>query len=295
VDPELVSKDNCPAGTHDGYRPHKEFPHVCEDVEVKSLSVHDKGLFASKFLPKGTIIIDWDYELPAFTCAQLDEMEQSGELTEVDKRYLWQIEDDVVLVDPGSNYDLDAANFINHSCDANCGIRCLHMLETLRDIEAGEELFFDYGTCEGGADATMTCLCHSKHCRGEVSGNDWKNAAFRARFGRRFLPFILRKIDALEAEEKRQQTKHSDSFGSGCCGASAQCDKDNTKSECKVDSSSSSKTMTAKTKASSDCGGCGSLNEVCCTIDAESSSTNTSTSDSGCCEGGSAKKHKSCH
>jgi len=277
VDPKLVSKDNCPKGTHDGYRPHKEFPHICEDIGVRSLSIHDKGLFANRFLPKGTVIIDWDYDLPAFSCAELEEMERSGDLTEADKRYLWQIEDDVVLIDPGSDFDSDPANFINHSCDANSGIRCLHMLETLRDVEAGEELFFDYGTCEGDADATMTCLCQSKNCRGEVSGNDWKDPKFRARFGRRFLPFILRKIDALEKEQKTPSKSDTadtcDPCISGGCSSEGESKGDSEKSESSI-----------VPEKSTNEGCCGSSNEACC--GSESNGTVT---------GSDIKKHKASH
>ena len=52
-----------------------------------------------------------------------------------------QIDDDLFLA---STPPFDSADFVNHSCDPNCGIVGSVLLVTMRDVEAGEELCFDY-------------------------------------------------------------------------------------------------------------------------------------------------------
>jgi hypothetical protein len=61
------------------------------------------------------------------------------------------------------------AAFVNHSCEPNCEtdqIRGKMWIIALRDIEAGEELTYDYNLFDGEDDAP--CLCGSKRCRGSL-------------------------------------------------------------------------------------------------------------------------------
>ena len=74
------------------------------------------------------------------------------------------------VIDPTFKGNL--ARFINHSCDPNCETQKWHVLGeicvgifTLRDVDEGEELTFNYGF-----DILKTtfqkCLCKSKNCKG---------------------------------------------------------------------------------------------------------------------------------
>ena len=61
------------------------------------------------------------------------------------------------------------AAFINHCCDANCETDEIDervWIIAARDIEAGEELTYDYNLYDGEDDAP--CLCGSKRCRGSL-------------------------------------------------------------------------------------------------------------------------------
>ena len=53
----------------------------------------------------------------------------------------------------------DPADFVNHSCDPNCGIVGSILLVTMRDIEAGEELCFDYAMTDSDDYDEFTCEC----------------------------------------------------------------------------------------------------------------------------------------
>lgn len=41
----------------------------------------------------------------------------------------------------------------------------------------------------------MPCACLGAGCRGRVLGGDWARPELQQRYGRHFLPYILRKID----------------------------------------------------------------------------------------------------
>jgi SET domain-containing protein len=70
----------------------------------------------------------------------------------------------------------NSARWINHSCDPNCVAEEADgrvLIYALRDLHAGEELFFDYGLV---IDARQTaklkreyaCRCGSAQCRGTM-------------------------------------------------------------------------------------------------------------------------------
>ncbi|MBY0309863.1 SET domain-containing protein [Patescibacteria group bacterium] len=57
---------------------------------------------------------------------------------------------------------------INHSCSPNTGIFSSRCFVALRDIEAGEEVTFDYSTSDDESDWVMgptACACEAQHCR----------------------------------------------------------------------------------------------------------------------------------
>ncbi len=56
------------------------------------------------------------------------------------------------------------AELLNHSCEPNCGIQNLFTIVTMRDIQAGEELTWDYDMTEN-SDWQMQCLCGTPSCR----------------------------------------------------------------------------------------------------------------------------------
>jgi SET domain-containing protein len=57
------------------------------------------------------------------------------------------------------------ARRINHSCEPNCGIRELFKIVTMRPIEPGEEITFDYEMTEDSLWWRMECGCGTPSCR----------------------------------------------------------------------------------------------------------------------------------
>lgn len=63
-------------------------------------------------------------------------------------------------------------DYVNHSCDPNCGIRDTDgrvVLFALVDIEKSSEITFDYATTQTGGFFVFDCQCGVAGCRGRVS------------------------------------------------------------------------------------------------------------------------------
>jgi uncharacterized protein len=89
-------------------------------------------------------------------------------------------------------FEMDDAEFFNHSCDANVGIRGQIILVARRPIAAGEELTFDYDTTEVEAQP-FVCRCRSPLCRGTIDGSAWRDPAFVAR-NREYLSWYIQDL-----------------------------------------------------------------------------------------------------
>lgn len=80
--------------------------------------------------------------------------------------YFLQVDEDY-YIGPAESTD----NFINHSCEPNCGLlvenRKAYII-ALRDIEIGDELTYDYSTEMVEDNWEMVCGCGSLKCRGKV-------------------------------------------------------------------------------------------------------------------------------
>ncbi len=105
-----------------------------------------------------------------------------------------QIDTDLFLV---SGPTPEAGDMLNHSCEPNCGLLGSQLLVAMRDIEAGEELSFDYAMCDASDYDEFTCLCGAATCREIVTGADWRNAELQQRYAGWFSPYLVQRITAL--------------------------------------------------------------------------------------------------
>ena len=102
-----------------------------------------------------------------------------------------QIADDLFLT---PNDQREAGDMINHSCEPNLGILGSIVLVAMREIEVGEELTFDYATCDDSDYDEFECLCGTVSCRGKVTGQDWKIPALQEKYAGWFSPYLAQKI-----------------------------------------------------------------------------------------------------
>lgn len=157
-------------------------------VGRRSTPLAGDTLFAIAPIAKGELIVVWGGVI--LTTEQLAQVPQFARDRAI------QIEDDLHLC---SGMVDDLADCANHSCNPNAGLRGQISLVAMRDIEAGEEICFDYATSDGHPDFYMECRCGQPNCRGAVTGDDWKNPELQARYKGYFMPYLQHKIDALHA------------------------------------------------------------------------------------------------
>lgn len=91
----------------------------------------------------------------------------------------------------------EPADFINHSCEPNCGMRGNSVLVALRDIEPGEAITYDYATSDGCDYDEFECACGTALCRGKVTGHDWMLPELQLRYRGNFSPYLAARIASL--------------------------------------------------------------------------------------------------
>ena len=127
------------------------------------------GAFARRAIPEGTRLIEYAGE--RLTPAQADERyPDDGDRHHT---FLFAIDDDIVVDAAVNGND---ARFLNHSCDPNCDVVVDDKrlwIETIRDVEAGEELVYDYAYIlperhTPAAKRRYPCHCGAATCRGTI-------------------------------------------------------------------------------------------------------------------------------
>ena len=147
------------------------------------------GVFAREPIQKGELLSLWGGRI--VTKHELD-----PNMPNFTQRIL-QIEEGFYLETPA---DLEPADCFNHSCEPNVGFTGQLGLVAMRDIEAGEELNFDYAMCDGTPYDEFDCRCGSENCRGLVRGTDWMRPELWEKYNGYFMPYLARRIEALKAK-----------------------------------------------------------------------------------------------
>jgi hypothetical protein len=78
-----------------------------------------------------------------------------------------------------ANDDLDYCwQYLNHSCEANGYMNTAELtFRALRNIEAGEEITFNYLTTESEMAVPFNCICGSPNCFGFIQGRNFLSPA----------------------------------------------------------------------------------------------------------------------
>lgn len=155
-------------------------------AQVRGVGDHGKGAFAVSPIAAGETVA-------AFGGYVLDRSGLAGQLDERVSRSI-QISDELYLL---ADEVAEDGDLINHSCDPNCGLLGEIVIVAKQAISPGEELTFDYGTCDASDYDEFDCACSARRCRGRVTGQDWRDPAFQVRNAGWFSPYIQRRIDQL--------------------------------------------------------------------------------------------------
>jgi uncharacterized protein len=166
-------------------------------IEVRITPSKGRGLFAKEKIFKGEIIEN-DEEALKDTQILTKEQIADKENSELWKSLCYEISDTEEIC-PKDIYNPPAGFLINHSCDPNTGVG--ENMIALRDIEAGEEITYDYAMTDAG-NYNDECLCGSEKCRGRRRGIDWMIPELQKRYKGYFQKNIQKKIDALNLKRK---------------------------------------------------------------------------------------------
>ncbi len=158
--------------------------------EVRSTAHRDGedfGVFAAAEIAAGvTCVAFGGFVTPVPTFRLLDPQRQHHSL---------QIGDDLFLACAETLADGD---LVNHSCEPTLGFVGEITLVAIRDIRVGEQLTFDYATCDSQPYDEFECECSTPSCRIKVTGEDWMRPDVQERNRGHFSPYLQRRIDALQ-------------------------------------------------------------------------------------------------
>ena len=165
---------------HDTWSHRWIHPHA----ESRESKLHGLGVFAKKKILKGEIVA-----LLGGIIVPTKEIEKYWK--EIGHVGI-QIHDDFFIV-PTSRDELIEKGVYNHSCDPNIGFLQDIVYVAIKDIEAGEELCFDYAFNETKMES-FTCECKSKNCRKTITKEDWKRKDIQEKYGEFYSPYLKRKL-----------------------------------------------------------------------------------------------------
>jgi SET domain-containing protein len=145
-----------------------------DHLVISHSKIDSEGCHTTAPIKKGTFVVE--YTGPRITIKQADALYDDHPRT-----YLFGLTDGKHVIDGEG-----VAAFINHSCDPNCEadeIKGRVWIIAARDIQAGEELTYDYNLYDGDLDDLSECLCGAPNCRGSMYSED--ELARRAKLLRR--------------------------------------------------------------------------------------------------------------
>jgi SET domain-containing protein len=104
-----------------------------------------------------------------------------------------QIEDDLFIAPVTDEERGLSMLYLNHSCDANLGMRGQITFVAMREIRAGEELTHDWAMTDDD-DYSVECKCGAPNCRKILTGKDWQRPELQKRYAGYFSAYLARKI-----------------------------------------------------------------------------------------------------
>ena len=133
--------------------------------EVRNSGVHGRGFYATRLISKGTRIIEY--------AGQRVSWEDAPDEENNPHTFNFGLESGQVINPEIGGND---ARWINHCCNPNC--EAIEedgriFIYAMRDIEAGEELFYDYAMeidepITEESKRKFACHCGSSNCRGTM-------------------------------------------------------------------------------------------------------------------------------
>ena len=139
-------------------------------IPIKNSRIHNKGIFARKYIPEGTKVIEYIGDKVTKTESDI---RWERHLKEAKKNKNNGV---VYLFELNKKYDIDGnvsyntARLINHSCNPNCETDVTKgkiWVIAIKNIKKGEEITYNY--CYDFEDwKDHPCKCGSENCVGYI-------------------------------------------------------------------------------------------------------------------------------
>ncbi|HEV7388417.1 MAG TPA: SET domain-containing protein-lysine N-methyltransferase [Gemmatimonadaceae bacterium] len=139
---------------------------------VRNSPIHGRGVFADRYIRKGTRILEYKGE-------RISNREADKRYDDTNMKrhhtFLFTL-DEKTVIDGAISAGGGDASFINHSCDPNCEAVITGkkiFIHALRGIEPGTELAYDYqyertGKNDAELEKFYLCRCGADNCRGTI-------------------------------------------------------------------------------------------------------------------------------
>lgn len=145
-------------------------PHAGRRIQVRTSGVHGKGVYATAAIAAGETIIEYTGERISWDEA-MDRHPHDPK--QPNHTFYFHIETGEVI---DALFGGNSSRWINHACDPNCEADEVDgrvFIKALRDLEPGEELFYDYGLVideryTPKLKKEFACYCGSPLCRGTM-------------------------------------------------------------------------------------------------------------------------------
>ena len=139
-------------------------------IQTRRSGVHGKGMFAVQDLAEGETLIEYVGEVISWKEAL---RRHPHDPTDPNHTFYFHVDEKHVI---DAKHGGNSSRWINHSCEPNCEAdeqKGRVFIKALRNIPAGQELFYDYGLI---IDAKYTkklkaeypCWCGAPTCRGTL-------------------------------------------------------------------------------------------------------------------------------
>lgn len=141
-------------------------------LSLRRSGIHGQGVYARAPIPADTRVIEYRGE--RVSNAEADRRYPDDE-SAAHHTFLFAVDDDTMI---DASFGGNMARWINHSCDPNCEAveeDGRIYIESIRDIEPGEELAYDYNYIlpqrhTAKLKRRFPCHCGASSCRGTILG-----------------------------------------------------------------------------------------------------------------------------
>jgi hypothetical protein len=153
-------------------------------VATSEDSIHGVCLITNQLIREGEAV--WELDEPMYSWKEIESW--SEERRQAFDWYGFQCGLDQYSLPMGLSREM------NHSCDPNTWWSGSTRLVARRDIQAGEEITYDYSTADVDNAYEMECTCGSSRCRGTISNRDHLDPAWQEQYRSNLPPHVLAAI-----------------------------------------------------------------------------------------------------